>query len=107
MEATIRTATPGDVDAIVAFGSAVVPQYYTPILGQKAAHAQLAWWTPKRMAPAARAGRVHVAVTPDRGLAGVCETGELSDGPVIWKLYLATEHRGRSLGARLLDHAVA
>jgi hypothetical protein len=37
----------------------------------------------------------------------VCQTGELSHDQVIWKLYLAAEYRGRSLGADLLRHAVA
>jgi ribosomal protein S18 acetylase RimI-like enzyme len=107
MEVTIRTATTGDVESIVAFGSAVVPQYYTPILGGSAAHAQLTWWTRQRMSSAVQAGRLHVAITADRQVVGVCQTGELSDDQVIWKLYLAPEYRGRSLGAELLRHAVA
>jgi ribosomal protein S18 acetylase RimI-like enzyme len=107
MRVTIRTAGTGDVDAIVAFGSAVVPQYYTPILGEKAAHAQLAWWTRERISPALQAGRLHVAIAADREVVGVCQTGELSEDQVIWKLYLAAEYRGRSLGAELLCHAVA
>jgi ribosomal protein S18 acetylase RimI-like enzyme len=37
----------------------------------------------------------------------VCQSGELADDQVIWKLYLAAEYRGRSLGVELLRHAVA
>src|SRR3954467_15280552 len=107
MGVTIRTATTDDVDAIVAFGSAVVPHYYAPILGERAAHAQLAWWTPERLSAAVLAGRLHVASTADGEVVGVCQTGELAHDQVVWKLYLAAEYRGRSLGVELLRHAVA
>ena len=106
MGVLVRTADAGDVDAVVAFGAAVVPPYYTPILGEGAAQDQLDWWTPERLDPAARAGRLHVAVD-DRDVVGVCETGELSGEQVIWKLYLAAEYRGRSLGVALLRHALS
>ncbi len=107
MEATIRAATADDIDAIAIFGSAVVPHYYTPILGDRAAHAQLAWWTRERLSPAVQAGRLHVAATAEGEIVGVCQTGELANEQVIWKLYLAAEYRGRSLGGALLRHAVA
>lgn len=107
MSVTIRKASLGDVDAIVAFGAAVVPEHYAPILGQRAAQAQLAWWTPERMAPAAEAGRVHVATTDRGDIVGVCQTGELDGEQVIWKLYLAPEYRGRSLGVDLLREGIA
>src|SRR5689334_14928236 len=102
MGETIRKAELGDVDAIVAFGAAVVPQHYTPILGPHAAQAQLSWWTAARMTPAVEAGRVHVATAGTREVVGVCQTGELGGEQVIWKLYLAPEYRGRSLGVQLL-----
>src|SRR4051794_2875153 len=91
MRVTIRTAEASDVDAVVDFGAAVVPEHYTPILGARAAQAQLAWWTPERLAPAAAAGRLHVVVADDDHVVGVCETGELDGRQVIWKLYLAPE----------------
>lgn len=102
----VRTAEIGDLDAIVAFGSAVIPPYYTPMLGERAAHAQLAWWTADRMAPAVVADRVHLAAT-DHDVVGVCQTGELGDVQVIWKMYLAPEFRGRSLGVELLRRSIA
>lgn len=102
----VRRAKAGDVDAVVAFGSAVIPPHYTPILGARAAQAQLTWWTPQRIAPAVTAGRVHVAVS-DEALVGVSETGDLAGKQVIWKLYLAPDFRGRSLGVELLRHAIA
>ncbi len=108
----VRLAASSDVAAIVAFGAVVVPPHYTPILGAAAAQSQVDhWWTPERMAAAAVAGRVHVAIG-GRGLAGeqligVVETGTYGDDQVIWKLYLAPQARGRGLGVELLDRAVA
>jgi ribosomal protein S18 acetylase RimI-like enzyme len=107
MGPAIRKAALGDVDAIVDFGAAVVPQHYTPILGPRLARAQLAWWTPERIAPAVEAGRVHVATRAGRDVLGVCQTGEADGRQVIWKLYLTTECRGRSLGLDLLRAAIS
>lgn len=58
------------------------------------------------MGPAVDARRVHVLAL-DRDIAGVCETGELAGEQVIWKMYLAPEYRGRSLGVELLREAIA
>lgn len=107
MRATIQNADLSDIDAIVAFGSAVVPEHYAPILGQRAAQAQLAWWTPERLAPAVKASRIHLATVDERAIVGVCQTGELDGTQVIWKLYLAPGYRGRSLGLDLLSHAIS
>lgn len=106
MDVRIRRAEAADVDAIVAFGAAVIPPHYTPILGADGAQGQLSWWTPERIAPAVAAGRCHVAVADDT-VVGVCQTGEMDGERVIWKLYLAPEYRGRSLGVELLRHAIA
>ncbi|GGL44074.1 GNAT family N-acetyltransferase [Phycicoccus endophyticus] len=106
MGASVRRAGADDIEAVVAFGTAVVPPHYTPILGPRAALAQLDWWTREYLEPAVQAGRVHVATVGDE-LAGVCQTGETSSGQVIWKLYLAPSHRGHSLGVDLLRHAIA
>ena len=107
MEVTVRKANHGDVDAIVAFGAAVIPEHYAPILGQQDAQAQLAWWTPDRILPAVEAGRVHVATTDGRDVVGVCQTGEMNGEQVIWKLYLAPDYRGRSIGLELLRQAIS
>lgn len=105
MSVSVRVAEPNDVDAIVAFGADVVPQHYASILGADAAQAQLAWWTSHRIESAVAAGRIHVAVAGDV-VVGVSETGEYAGEQIIWKLYLAPERRGRSLGAELLRRAV-
>lgn len=106
MDVQIRTAEPGDVDEVVAFGSLVVTQHYTPILGEDAANRQLAWWGHGRITQAVEAGRVQVVVVDDR-IEGVAETGEMAGEQVIWKLYLTPAHRGRSLGVDLLHRAIA
>ncbi len=101
MSVQIRKAQSDDVDAIVAFGAAVVPTYYAPILGAAAAQDQLDWWRRERTSSAVSAGRVHLAVAGD-ATVGVCETGEMGGEQVIWKLYLAPDSRGHSLGVELL-----
>ncbi|MCB0896272.1 MAG: GNAT family N-acetyltransferase [Nocardioides sp.] len=106
MTVQVRPAGLADVAAIVAFGSSVVPPHYAPILGEAVATRQLAWWTAERMSAAVEARRVYVATDGD-ALVGVSETGELAGRQVIWKLYLAPDHRGRSLGPELLRHAIA
>lgn len=107
MGVTVRKANLGDVDAIVAFGAAVIPEHYTPILGQRAAQGQLAWWTLERILPAVEAGRVHVATADGRDVVGVCQTGETNGEQVIWKLYLTPDYRGRSIGLELLRLAIS
>ncbi|WP_030485529.1 GNAT family N-acetyltransferase [Nocardioides aequoreus] len=110
MRVRVRRAEPDDLGAVVAFGSAVVPPHYAPILGHRGAQAQLGWWTAEQLAPALAAGRVHLAETETgtgTELVGVCQTGELDGQQVIWKLYVAPDHRGRSLGVELLQQAVA
>lgn len=105
MNTSIRPAVADDVDAVVAFGAFVVPPHYAPMLGTEAARSQLRWWSRERMEPAVLARRVHLAVDDDT-VVGVCETGELAGEQVVWKLYLAPDVRGRSLGAALLRDAV-
>lgn len=99
MRVRVRRAEPDDLGAVVAFGSAVVPPHYAPILGHRGAQAQLGWWTAEQLAPALAAGRVHLAETETgtgTELVGVCQTGELDGHQVIWKLYVA-----RTTGAAL------
>ncbi len=114
MTVRIRKAQPSDVEAISAFGAAVVPAHYAPILGAAVAQGQLTWWAGDRMASAVGRGRVHVAVRDPAGedtgastILGVVETGEAGDDQVVWKLYLEPGSRGRSWGSRLLAEAVS
>jgi ribosomal protein S18 acetylase RimI-like enzyme len=106
MPVTVRLACGDDLAAIERFAIDVVPAHYAPILGEDGARAQLQWWTTERMKPAVEAGRVHVAVAGEK-IVGVVQTGVLGEDHVVWKLYLAPEFRGRSIGANLLQHAIA
>ena len=106
MTVRLRMTDRDDTDAVVAFGQAVVPPHYTPILGAEGARRQLAWWTAERVGTAATAGRLFVAVEDGEEVVGVVETGELAGEQVIWKLSVAPAHRGRGLGVDLLGHAL-
>lgn len=106
MTVTIRLAEVDDLDDIVAFAADVIPGHYSSILGAAAAQRQLAWWTPERMRPAIEAEQVHLAIDNEL-IIGVVETGRMGDDFVVWKLYLAPDYRGRSLGRELLGRAVA
>lgn len=105
-DTVIRSATNADVAAILAFGQAVVPAHYTPIIGAKAAATQLDWWTQSIVGDAVDRGRELVAVGPGGGLVGVCETGEFDGAYVIWKLYVRPDQRSSGVGAALLRTAI-
>lgn len=102
----VRPAVPADLDAVLAFGAAVAPPHYEPILGRDAARQQVEqWWTAERMRPAIAAGDVLVAEV-DGGLVGVSERGRWDGDVVIWKLYVAADHRGRGIGRSLLQATI-
>lgn len=86
MGVRVRLAAESDADAIVEFGSAVIPAHYTPILGAAVARRQLTWWNLERIESAIAAGRIVVAVVGG-DIIGVAETGESAGDQVIWKLY--------------------
>ena len=96
---------PADVAAIVAFGSSVVPPHYAPISARRSRPGSWPGGPQNvRARPSKPAGCTwRQTATPRRGV----ETGELAGRQVIWKLYLAPDHRGRSLGPELLRHAIA
>ena len=99
----IRTARPGDVAAVRAFGEAHVRPHYAPLLGPEAADAQVrAWWTEQYLAAAVDAGNLLVAEV-DGVCVGVAQLGRAGDAHVVYKLYVAPGLRGSGLGLRLLD----
>jgi len=103
----IRKAEPTDLKNILAFGAAVVPVHYEPILGAEAAQRQVdMWWSEQRIAPAINKGHVYVASNGAQ-IIGVAEIGELDSGFVLWKLYLNPNCRGEGLGARLVSAVIA
>lgn len=103
----VRAAAAGDVTAICGFGAAHIPSHYAPLIGQDAAHAQVTrWWNPERISKAVDAGHVVVAEAGDE-VVGVAECGEWEGVPVIWKLYVHPDQRGRGLGPRLIRAVIA
>ncbi len=106
-EVVVRLASEHDVDAIAAFGVAVVPPHYQPIIGHAAAAEQVElWWTPERLRAALADGALLVAEHGDE-LVGVAEVGEWEADPVIWKLFVRADRRGRGIGRTLLRAALA
>ncbi|CAN5156571.1 GNAT family N-acetyltransferase [soil metagenome] len=102
----MRAASIEDLDAILAFGAAHVPQHYGPILGRDKAQQQIdLWWTADGMGPAIRRGHVKVALSGDI-VVGVAETGRWDGDWVIWKLYVHPDHRGQGVGRELLKSVV-
>lgn len=102
----IRDAVPADVDAICDFGAAHIRDHYRPLIGEKAAQAQVdVWWSHERISQTVASGRV--AVAEDGGeILGVAEWGEWDARPVVWKLYVHPELRGEGLGPRLLRKVI-
>ncbi len=104
---TIRHAVPGDVEAIVDFGRAHVPQHYEPILGVAAAQAQVdRWWTPDYLSPGIDRSEVLLAESAGE-LVGVAQFGIYEGDPVIWKLYIDRKRRSQGIGRALLDAVMA
>ncbi len=105
-EVSIRLADERDLAAIAAFGAAVVPAHYEPIIGRDAALEQVdVWWTYEQLHSAWQTGALLIA--EDDELVGVAELGSLEGEPVVWKLYIDPERRGEGTGRRLLHAAIA
>lgn len=106
-EVVIRLADEHDLHAIAGFGAAVIPAHYEPIIGRAAAQEQVhLWWGRERLLAALSDGVLLIAVDADE-LVGVAEVGMWDGDPVIWKLYVRAEHRGRGIGRALLWAAIA
>lgn len=104
---SVRDARAEDVAAIRAFGEAYIPLHYTPLIGASAAAEQVRqWWSLSHLAEAVASGRVVVASSAGR-LVGVGQRGRYGDDHVIYKLYVAPDHRGTGLGPRLISALVA
>ncbi|MEL6891770.1 MAG: GNAT family N-acetyltransferase [Actinomycetota bacterium] len=101
----IRRARRRDLPAIATFGDVVVHDTYDPLIGSAGAERTLEWWGAP-LADAVASGLVHLAITHG-AIVGVVERGAVDGEPVIWKLYVAASSRGRGIGPRLLQVAIA
>ncbi|WP_158892393.1 GNAT family N-acetyltransferase [Amycolatopsis anabasis] len=103
VEPVVRDAEHGDVAAICRFGEAHIRPHYAPLIGAEAADEQVrTWWNETHVGTAVAEGLVVVAEA-DGQLVGVGQRGRRGADHVVYKLYLHPRHRGRGLGAQLLD----
>src|SRR3954469_5485031 len=93
-------AGPDDGAGIWRFGETPLRPHYTPLIGAEAADAQVRhWWNETAIGSAVSAGLVVVA---DAGgqVVGVGQRGRSGADHVVYKLYVAPDHRGAGLGPR-------
>lgn len=99
---TVRQATHRDVDRVCAFGEAVIPSHYEPLIGAEAASRQaLDWWSADIISAAVASGSLYVAEEGGE-LVGVAQVARHASPPTVYKLYLDPRHRGRGIGRVLL-----
>ncbi len=102
----VRVAGPDDVPAICRFGATHVPPHYAPLIGARAAEAQVTrWWSAAHVGAAVAEARVVVADTHG-GIVGVAQLGRDGAEHVLYKLYVGPGHRGRGLGPDLVAAVV-
>ena len=107
-DTAIDRARREDVAAICAFGAAVLPPHYEPLIGADAAAELVAdWWNPRVTAEGVAAGALWVARDGRGAIIGVGELGSIDGEPVVYKLYVVADIRGGGVGARLLDAMIA
>ncbi|MFI2753854.1 GNAT family N-acetyltransferase [Cellulomonas sp. P22] len=99
----VRSAERADVAAICQFGEAHIRPHYTPLIGARAADAQVrAWWSQVQIDAAVSEGLVVVAEV-DGQVVGVGQRGLSGADQVIYKLYVDPQRRGRGVGPRLVE----
>lgn len=102
MAITVRPATPGDVDGIVAVGHATWPPTYTDLAGADYVRRGLAqWWSVDHIAQAVADGLAIVAVDGSR-VVGVTTYSLDGDVVDVWKLYVLPSQQGSGTGRALL-----
>ncbi|CCH77032.1 putative Acetyltransferase [Nostocoides japonicum T1-X7] len=105
-EVVIRTATPEDVDAVVAVGHGTWPATYEPIAGADYVAMGLAkWWSRDACLRTIEQGRTTVA-TVDGSVVAVAVAGPLEGDLVLWKLYVLPAYQGLRIGHRLIESVI-
>ena len=98
----VRRADVSDVPSVCEFGERHIRPHYAPLIGARAADAQVVtWWNADRITSAASAGLLLLAETQGRVVA-VAQHGRNGVDDVIYKLYVDPGYRGRGLGPRMI-----
>lgn len=104
---SVRTATPGDLEAVLLVGHRTWWATYLPLTGSDYVEAGLAkWWTPQELLPQIEAGRVLLA-EQDGVVVGMASAGPYEGDLVLFKLYVQPEAQGHGVGTALLDRVLA
>lgn len=104
---TIRPGEVSDAEDLHDLGQDVVRATYGPISEAYAEHALASYWGIEHLR-SSLGGLPHwVAESEDGALVGVANLGRLDGVPVMWKLYVRTDHHGQGVGSALLDAVVS
>jgi len=107
MAVTVRFAEMSDMVAVRDFGRRIVVAFYRSIgLGEYGAAVVTRYWESSAQEKAIGDG--HVIVADDDGsIVGITEFGCYDGEPIMWKLYVEPEMRGRGVGSMLVDAVIA
>ncbi|MEU4164115.1 GNAT family N-acetyltransferase [Actinoplanes sp. NPDC026670] len=102
----IRTATTGDIPAIVEIGRLTWPPTYAFAGADYIAHGLASWWSPEAVARSLDTTTVLVA----SGASGPVATGNIDmrgETPIIWKLYVLPAAQRSGAGSALLEALIS
>ena len=98
----VRSAEPSDLSAVREFGRRVVVPFYAALIDLD--YGESIWrqyWGSDLQEDAIAEHRVLLAEAGAR-IVGVTEFGEYEGEPVMWKLYVSPDERGRGIGRMLV-----
>ena len=105
MAISVRPAAEADVGAICAVGQAAWPETYAFAGREYVEHGLTTWWTDEAVRRGLATTVTLVAET-DGAVVGMGNVDLRPAVPVIWKLYVRPEHRGRGVGGALLSRLI-